>query len=115
LRAYNEKEAQQKQYEEELGEKKGIPRNLSMVTLSLKGHLFDTKCFNKCIDICEEHQVQFKVINWDIGNLNKEQSAVSLQMISKEKALLAEALDKIEEVADQCQVELGNVEESVLM
>mmetsp|Transcript_14194 Transcript_14194/g.24131 ORF Transcript_14194/g.24131 Transcript_14194/m.24131 type:complete len:137 (-) Transcript_14194:250-660(-) len=30
-----------------------IPKNISMVMLNLTGHLFDTKCFNKCIDVCE--------------------------------------------------------------
>lgn len=34
-----------------------IRRNLSFITLGLEGHLFDTKCFNNCIDICEQNQV----------------------------------------------------------
>lgn len=49
-----------------------------MVTLKLKGHLFDTKCFNKCIDICQNHDVQFKVVNWDIGNLTEQSSSVDI-------------------------------------
>lgn len=55
-----------------------IPRNLSMVILNLKGHLFDTKCFNKCIDVCEEKNIQFRVIGWDIGNIGDESSTVTL-------------------------------------
>uniref|UniRef100_A0A7S3IKI2 LOR/SDH bifunctional enzyme conserved domain-containing protein n=1 Tax=Strombidium inclinatum TaxID=197538 RepID=A0A7S3IKI2_9SPIT len=113
LRKINEKEAQQKRYEEE-APKKGIPRNLSIVTLSLKGHLFDTKCFNSCIDICEEHSVQFRVIGWDIGNQSTQFSSVSLQMVAREKLKLSDALDKIEEVAEKCNVELENVEESTM-
>ena len=63
LRAMNE---QMTKYQENLkielkeqspGLRKGIKRNLSLVTISLQGHLFDTKCFNKCIDICEENKI----------------------------------------------------------
>ena len=34
-----------------------LKRNLSMVNIGLAGHLFDTRCFNECIDICEKHEV----------------------------------------------------------
>lgn len=36
---------------------KGLKRNMSMVNVSLKGHLFDTKAFNHTIDICEKNGV----------------------------------------------------------
>jgi alpha-aminoadipic semialdehyde synthase len=34
-----------------------LKRNLSLVNITLQGHLFDTKCFNQCIDICEEFSI----------------------------------------------------------
>ena len=77
LRAINEKvKAQQtelrKKLEEEENEKspkkRGLTRNLSLVTLSLQGHLFDTKCFNHCLDICEKNKIQFRVVGWEVGN-----------------------------------------------
>ena len=52
------------------GLRKGIKRNLSLVTINLQGHLFDTKAFNQCIDICEANEIQFRVVGWNIGNYN---------------------------------------------
>jgi len=37
-------------------------------TLSLSGHLFDTKVLNKTLDICEKHNLKFRVIEWEVGN-----------------------------------------------
>lgn len=45
-----------------------IPRSISMVMVSLRGHLFDTRCFNNCLDVCEQHKIQFKVVEWNVGN-----------------------------------------------
>lgn len=47
---------------------KGLRRNNSFIVLGLEGHLFDTKCFNECIDICEKHKVRFSIVSWDVGN-----------------------------------------------
>ena len=53
--------------------------------LGLEGHLFDTKCFNECIDICEKYHVNFSVVNWNIGNDGDARSQVSIQMVAKDK------------------------------
>lgn len=83
----NEKIAQQQESakrkaesEDEMEQPKagGLKRNLSLVTLSLQGHLFDTKCFNSCIDICEKYGVQFRVIDWKIGNTNDDNTKVAI-------------------------------------
>lgn len=34
-----------------------LRKNLSLVTVELEGHLFDTKCFNQAIDICEANGI----------------------------------------------------------
>ena len=40
-------------------------------TLCLIGHLFDTNGFNKVLNACEEMDVQFRIIEWEIGmNVN---------------------------------------------
>ena len=59
-----------------------IRRNLSFITLGLEGHLFDTKCFNNCIDICEQNQVQFKIVGWDLGINSKDVSKVQITMMA---------------------------------
>lgn len=43
--------------EQSPGLRKGIKRNLSLITINLQGHLFDTKAFNLSIDICEENKI----------------------------------------------------------
>ena len=42
--------------------------NLQGFTLCLSGHLFDTQAFNLCLNACEENGVNFRVIEWAIGN-----------------------------------------------
>jgi len=85
---------------------KGLKRNLSLVTLSLHGHLFDTKCFNNCIDICEKYGVQFRVTGWEIGNTNSDTTKVSIQMMTKDKNALNDAIEAIENTANNCGVEI---------
>jgi hypothetical protein len=85
---------------------KGLRRTLSLVTVSLAGHLFDTHCFNKAIDACEQGGVQFRVLRWDLGMTNKSTSTVSLQIMSKNKTSLNTTMDSIEEIAENCGVKL---------
>ena len=79
---------------------------MSLLTVSLEGHLFDTNCFNKTIDTCESNNLQFRVLKWDLGLSNKQASKVALQLMAKDKNSLNNALDKIEEIAAECKVEL---------
>lgn len=115
LRAINEKvKAQQAELRKELEEeeankspkKRGLARNLSLVTLSLQGHLFDTKCFNQCLDICEKNKIQFRVIGWEVGNFQDQPSTVSIQMMASDKNLLNATIDEIEEITQKLGVEI---------
>lgn len=100
-------EAQQKAEAEIQPASAGLRRNLSLVTLSLMGHLFDTKCFNSCIDICEKNNIQFRIIGWEIGNVTKEHSSVQIQMMTKDRESIDNALDQIQEIADNCGIEFS--------
>lgn len=51
-------------------------------TLKLTGHLFDTKVFNKSIDLCEEQGIIFRVASWDLGCDAGSNTEVVLQGIS---------------------------------
>ena len=42
--------------------------NCQGFTICLSGHLFDTQCFNSCLNACESNGVNFRVIEWAIGN-----------------------------------------------
>lgn len=89
-----------------MANKKSLRRNLSLVTVSLCGHLFDTKCFNNVIDLCEENQVQFKVIGWDIGNFSNTTSSVTIQMMTSDTEALNTVMDKIEETAEKLNINI---------
>lgn len=67
----------------------------------MTGHLFDTKAFNQCIDICEEYEIQFMVLNWKVGNDGDSKSSVEIQLMSKQIGSLREAMDKIHEMAEK--------------
>ena len=86
--------------------KRGLARNLSLITISLQGHLFDTNCFNQCLDICEKNKIQFRVVGWEVGNFQDQASTVSIQMMAKDKKLLNMTMDEIEEVTDKLGVEI---------
>lgn len=60
LREMNERANSEISDEDYIGGVKGF-------TLALTGHLFDTKCFNNCLDICENHGLNFRVIQWELG------------------------------------------------
>jgi len=79
---------------------------MSLLTLQLEGHLFDTKAFNNVIDICEKFKIQFRVIDWDIGNYTSAPSKVSLQMMAKDKQGLNECMDEIEAIAEKANLEI---------
>ena len=49
-----------------------------IVAIGLEGHLFDTKCFNESIDICEKFKVSFSVMDWNVGNDVDADSNVSI-------------------------------------
>ena len=42
--------------------------NLQGFTVNLQGHLFDTQAFNLCLNACEEDGVNFRVVEWVVGN-----------------------------------------------
>lgn len=85
---------------------KGLKRNLSLVTLSLQGHLFDTKCFNDAIDQCEEYGVQFRVIDLNVGNTNDQDTRVSIQLMTRNKMALEQCVDGISSIASKCGVQI---------
>lgn len=86
--------------------KKALKRNMSLLTVSMQGHLFDTQCFNKTIDACESEGVQFRVLKWDLGLTGKLGSKVAIQLMAHDKEALNTTLDKIEEIAQECNVDL---------
>ena len=42
-------------------------RGMRFATVVIIGHLFDTKFFNTAINILEDNNIDFRVIEWEIG------------------------------------------------
>jgi hypothetical protein len=42
-------------------------RGMRFATVVMIGHLFDTKFFNTAINVLEESNIDFRVIEWEIG------------------------------------------------
>ena len=113
LREVNEQaKAKATAKEEQPSKKKGLRRANSFIVVGLDGHLFDTKCFNECIDICEKHNVQFSIVSWQVGNNGDSTSQVSIQMMASEKELLSEALTAIEATAAKLGIKIVNYGDS---
>jgi hypothetical protein len=60
-------------------------------TLVLEGHLFDNKCLNNCLDICEDKQLSFRIVAIEVGNDKGQQTRATIQGISLHEAALDEA------------------------
>ena len=67
-----------KELEDEKMMESPLRRGHSFQTIVLTGHLFDTKCFNIVLDILGERKINFRVIEWEIGNNANEVSSVTL-------------------------------------
>jgi hypothetical protein len=59
-----------------------LRRGMRFATLVMQGHLFDTNFFNICINIMERNDLDFRIIEWEVGNTAINSSTVSLQVIS---------------------------------
>lgn len=53
---------------ENLHKSSSIKRGMSFATIVLTGDLFSTRFFNECVDLMVQKEVNFRVIEWEIGN-----------------------------------------------
>jgi len=75
-------------------------------TICLIGHLFDTQAFNQTINACEENGVNFRVIEWAVGNSTQSQTSVSIQCISEHEHALDTTRAAIQTICDACGVRI---------
>ena len=80
--------------------------NLQGFTICLNGHLFDTQAFNQCLNACEEQGVNFRVIEWAIGNSVAMETSVSIQCISEAEHALDAARQSIDRICAQFEVRI---------
>jgi alpha-aminoadipic semialdehyde synthase len=83
-------------------------RNLSFISLKINGHLFDTKAINQIFDYLEEHKVNFRVLEMEIGQNNSELSSAYLQIFTKNKENFHDVLDVIYDIGDKYELKIEN-------
>jgi len=72
----------------------------------LIGHLFDTNGFNQVLNACEEMDVQFRIIEWEIGLNIHQHTQVTVQVMSVNDTALDEAKAKVEEICKQFEIKI---------
>lgn len=59
-----------------------LRRGMRFTTVVFSGHLFDTQFFNKTIEILNDNDLDFRIVEWDLGNTAKSSSSVTIQIIA---------------------------------
>ena len=98
LRALNERAAKQ--------DSDGSSIGAQAFTLQLTGHLFDTKGFNKIIDLCEENDVLFRVVEWELGFSRDHETSVTIQCISHMEHALDITKEQIEKFCKDANIKV---------
>lgn len=75
-------------------------------TLMLSGHLFDTRAFNDTIDCCERNGANFRVIEWEIGNNNSQETRVTIQVMSMDEAAVDKTREEVESICDKDKIKI---------
>lgn len=76
-----------------------LRRGHRFATIVFQGHLFDTRFFNFLIDVLEKHKIDFRVVEWEVGNSSQKHSQVTLQLFAQDADSMDIAKDMIENEA----------------
>ena len=83
-----------------------LRRGMRFATVVILGHLFDTKFFNTAINILEEHKIDFRVIEWEIGSNTEKPSQVTMQLFAQDAETMDKVKEKIEEEAKTKKIQI---------
>ena len=79
---------------------------MRFTTVVFTGHLFDTQFFNKTLDILNTHDLDFRIVEWDVGNSSTNASTVTMQIVAQNSALMDKAVDLIEKECEENNVKV---------
>lgn len=79
---------------------------MRFATVVFQGHLFDTRFFNKLIDLLEEAQIDFRVVEWEVGNQSGKTSQVTLQLFAQNTETMDSTKEKVEKLAEIHKIEI---------
>ena len=71
-------------------------RGVKFATIVLQGDLFDTLAFNNVLNLFEKHGLNFRVIEWEVGNKVSQESSVALQVMAENEEMMDKAKDEVE-------------------
>jgi len=81
-----------------------MTKDMSFISFKLEGHLFDTMAINKLFDELEKINVEFRVLDLEIGKRNGNKTFAYIQLFSKDRKSFGEAIDKITDIAQQYDI-----------
>ena len=58
--------------------------------------MFDTLSFNKALNILEKYGLEFRIIEWEVGNSHISESSVAIQVVAEDEESMDKAKDEIE-------------------
>lgn len=101
LRKINEEtEAKQRKYQESIDEMarktSTLRRGVRFSTVVFTGNLFDTFSFNEILNIFEKNGVQFRIVEWEVGNTTDKESTVCIQVVAESEEALDKAKEEVE-------------------
>ena len=109
------KELQKRELEEIKSMKKkskGLKRAISFESLSLKGHLFDTRFLNDATDMLVVCNVNYRILNIVCGQRNEEPSSLRMQIFSQNLENLNSALEQLYDLAEKKDIKVSKNYES---
>ena len=73
---------------------------MRFTTVVFTGHLFDTQFFNRTVEILNENDLDFRIVEWDVGNSATSPSSVTMQIVAQDSSSMDKAKDLIEKECD---------------
>jgi len=84
-----------------------IRRGMGFATLCISGNLFATRFFNNCVEILSKNEMNFRIIEWEVGNTSLKNSSVTVQIVAKDELTMDKCMDELEEEASKHAVEIS--------
>eukprot|EP00742_Colponemidia_sp_Colp-10_P006586 GILJ01007057.1.p1 GENE.GILJ01007057.1~~GILJ01007057.1.p1 ORF type:complete len:567 (-),score=95.36 GILJ01007057.1:268-1968(-) len=78
-----------------------LRRTASFCSVTIRGHLFDSGLINRCLNILEEQQAKFRMLDWEIGQTTDQTSSVVIQLISADPSTLRNILKNLAALASE--------------
>lgn len=83
-----------------------LRRGMRFTTVVFTGHLFDTQFFNRIVEILNEFDLDFRIIEWEVGNSSTSPSTVTVQIVAQNPESMDKAIDLVEKECEKHNVKV---------